>query len=182
MPRVSFQPLGDSWALVLVLLAALAAGLFLFAANDKGVSRARRRFELGLRMASVLLFAILFTRPALVTTVKEELPASVAFLCDVSESMAIRDGENSESRYETMRRTLDAAGDKLRALCEKFDVYAVGFGQGSDPIPVEDGRYPSSPPPPVCMAFPFHSSGRPIMKWMSCAAGSCGQMRPRRQK
>ena len=141
MPRVSFQPLGDSWALVLVLLAALAAGLFLFAANDKGVSRARRRFELGLRMASVLLFAILFTRPALVTTVKEELPASVAFLCDVSESMAIRDGENSESRYETMRRTLDAAGDKLRALCEKFDVYAVGFGQGSDPIPVEDGKF-----------------------------------------
>ena len=141
MPRVSFQPLGDSWALVLVLLAALAAGLFLFAANDKGVSRARRRFELGLRMASVLLFAILFTRPALVTTVKEELPASVAFLCDVSESMAIRDGENSESRYETMRRTLDAAGDKLRALCEKFDVYAVGFGQGSNPIPVEDGKF-----------------------------------------
>lgn len=141
MPRVSFQPLGDSWALVLVLLAALAAGLFLFAANDKGVSRARRRFELGLRMASVLLFAILFTRPALVTTVKEELPASVAFLCDVSESMAIRDGENSESRYETMRRTLDAASDKLRALCEKFDVYAVGFGQGSDPIPVEDGKF-----------------------------------------
>ena len=141
MPRVSFQPLGDSWALVLVLLAALAAGLFLFAANDKGVSRARRRFELGLRMASVLLFAILFTRPALVTTVKEELPASVAFLCDVSESMAIRDGENSESRYERMRRTLDAASDKLRALCEKFDVYAVGFGQGSDPIPVEDGKF-----------------------------------------
>ena len=141
MPRVSFQPLGDSWALVLVLLAALAAGLFLFAANDKGVSRALRRFELGLRMASVLLFAILCTRPALVTTVKEELPASVAFLCDVSESMAIRDGENSESRYETMRRTLDAAGDKLRALCEKFDVYAVGFGQGSDPIPVEDGKF-----------------------------------------
>ncbi len=141
MPRVSFQPLGDSWALVLVLLAALAAGLFLFAANDKGVSRARRRFELGLRMASVLLFAILFTRPALVTTVKEELPASVAFLCDVSESMAIRDGENSESRYERMRRTLDAASDKLRALCGKFDVYAVGFGQGSDPIPVEDGKF-----------------------------------------
>ena len=141
MPRVSFQPLGDSWALVLVLLAALAAGLFLFATNDKGVSRARRRFELGLRMASVLLFAILFTRPALVTTVKEELPASVAFLCDVSESMAIRDGENSESRYERMRRTLDAAGDKLRALCGKFDVYAVGFGQGSDPIPVEDGKF-----------------------------------------
>lgn len=141
MPRVSFQPLGDSWALVLVLLAALAAGLFLFAANDKGVSRARRRFELGLRMASVLLFAILFTRPALVTTVKEELPASVAFLCDVSESMAIRDGENSESRYERMRRTLDATSDKLRALCEKFDVYAVGFGQGSDPIPVEDGKF-----------------------------------------
>ena len=141
MPRVSFQPLGDSWALVLVLLAALAAGLFLFAANDKGVARARRRFELGLRLATALLFAILFTRPALVTTVKEELPASVAFLCDVSESMAIRDGENSESRYERMRRTLDAAGDKLRALCGKFDVYAVGFGQGSDPIPVEDGKF-----------------------------------------
>lgn len=141
MPRVSFQPLGDSWALVLVLLAALAAGLFLFAANDKGVARARRRFEFGLRLAAVLLFAILFTRPALVTTVKEELPASVAFLCDVSESMAIRDGENSESRYERMRRTLDAASDKLRALCGKFDVYAVGFGQGSDPIPVEDGKF-----------------------------------------
>ncbi len=146
MPRISFQPLGDSWALVLFLLAALVVGLICLASNDPSVSKFRRRAELGLRLAFVPLFAILFVRPAQVSVEKEELPASVVFLCDLSESMDIRDVDGA-SRFEALKKTFAGADEKFKTICEKFNARVVGFSDATEELNVENGSivFPERP-------------------------------------
>ena len=95
--------------LVVALLAALIVGLIFLRSKEPGVSLFRRRAELAIRLVVVLLFAVLFTRPSIVTTEKEELPASVVFLCDVSESMSIRDSQGNASRYEALQNAFESA-------------------------------------------------------------------------
>lgn len=151
MPRISFQPIADSWTLVLLLLAAMAiAAALLSRAKDKGETRKKRRFELALRFAALALFACLFTRPAIVTTEKEELPASVVFLCDDSQSMSVCDEQNGQSRYEAMLRAFEESSDSFRALCDKFDVRAYAFSDDAKELEIADGK----------IAFPTEPTGK----------------------
>lgn len=140
MPRLSFDPLGASWTLVVALLAALIVGLIFLRSKEPGVSLFRRRAELAIRLVVVLLFAVLFTRPSIVTTEKEELPASVVFLCDVSESMSIRDAQGNASRYEALQNAFESASGPFRALCEQFDVRVYGFGDSVEELDIIDGK------------------------------------------
>ncbi|MBQ8363846.1 MAG: VWA domain-containing protein, partial [Thermoguttaceae bacterium] len=147
MPRLSFQPLGDSWTLVAVLLAALVVGLVVFRPNDATLSRFRRRVAFGLRLALVAIFAVLFARPSVVSVEKEELPASFVFLCDLSESMSIRDEADGASRFDAMKAGFASVQDRLRALSERFDVRVFGFGDSTEELELVDGavRFPDAP-------------------------------------
>ncbi|MBQ9812184.1 MAG: VWA domain-containing protein [Thermoguttaceae bacterium] len=147
MPRLSFDPIGDSWTLVAALLAALVVGLFCLRPKEPGTSTSRRRAEFVIRLTVVLLFAVLFARPSVVSEEKEELPASIAFLCDLSESMSIRDAGENASRYEALQKAFDDASGPFRALCEKFDVHVYGFGDSLEELDVEDGKilFPQTP-------------------------------------
>lgn len=147
MPRFSFQPLGDSWALVAVLLASLVVGLLAFRPNDATFSRFRRRVALGLRLALVAIFAVLFSRPSVVSVEKEELPASFVFLCDLSESMSIRDETDGASRFEAMKAGFAAVRSQLRDLSERIDVRVLGFGDATEELELVDGeiRFPDAP-------------------------------------
>lgn len=147
MPRFSFQPLGDSWALVAVLLASLVVGLLAFRPNDATFSRFRRRVALGLRLALVAIFAVLFSRPSVVSVEKEELPASFVFLCDLSESMSIRDEADGASRFEAMKAGFAAVRSQLRDLSERIDVRVLGFGDATEELELVDGeiRFPDAP-------------------------------------
>lgn len=147
MSRFSFQPLGDSWALVAVLLASLVVGLLAFRPNDATFSRFRRRVALGLRLALVAIFAVLFSRPSVVNVEKEELPASFVFLCDLSESMSIRDETDGASRFEAMKAGFAAVRSQLRDLSERIDVRVLGFGDATEELELVDGeiRFPDAP-------------------------------------
>ena len=148
MTRLSFQPIGDSWALVAVLLIAmLAVTLAVGRPAQRGVSRAKRIAEFALRLAMLALFAVLFTRPAMIRVEKEELPASILVLCDLSESMTIRDESDGRSRYEAMRDVLEQSKATISALCEKFDVRFLGFGETSRDLKVVGGEveFPEAP-------------------------------------
>lgn len=136
---VSFNPLGGSWTLVFVLLAALAAGVLTLTPRSRSLSIRRKRVETGLRLLFIPLFAILFARPSVVVTEVEELPATIALLCDVSESMTVEDGPEGQSRYDAMRSTLEASRSTLRELGEKFDVRVIGFSDTSEELTFEDG-------------------------------------------
>ena len=147
MPRLSFQPLGDSWPFVAVLLAALVVGLVVFRPNDATLSRFRRRVALGLRLTLVAIFAVLFARPSVVSVEKEELPASFVFLCDLSESMSIRDEADGASRFDAMKAGFASVQDRLRDLSERFDVRVFGFGDATEELELVDGeiRFPDAP-------------------------------------
>lgn len=152
MPRITFEPLADSWLLSVALLIAIVATLVLLsrprrADASSARSRRGRRAELFLRLCVAALLACFFTRPTIVTTEKEELPASILFLCDASESMSIRDGASGESRYEAMQKAFEDSADTFRALCERFDVRAYAFGSDAQELEIEDGRiaFPEEP-------------------------------------
>ena len=151
MIPISFNPLGGSWTLVAVLLAALTGAVLAFPPRFRGTSVWRKRVETGVRLLAIPLFAILFTRPSWVAVVVEELPATVEILCDLSESMSVEDGDSSgASRYDAMRAAFADARDSLKALSERCDVHVVGFGETVEELPVEDGN----------VAFPEAPSGR----------------------
>lgn len=148
MYPIVFDPLGGSWTLVAVLLVAIATVILAVPPRTRGLSVFRRRFETGLRLLTLLIFAVLFSRPSLVVVEVEELPATITFLCDLSESMTIEDGDASgKTRYEAMRAAFDGARDSMRLLCEKFDVQVVGFGESTEELPLEDGvvAFPEKP-------------------------------------
>ncbi len=153
MPRLSFQPLGDSWTLVLVLLAAtIACSVYLSLQRSARAAKFdwKRKFELGLRLALIALLAALFARPSLVVTEKEELPASIAILVDDSESMSIRDEADEASRYEALQKLFTDASTPFAALCEKFDVHAYAFSDVLTELDIADGA----------IAFPQDAQGR----------------------
>ena len=148
MSRITFEPLCDSWALVAILTLALACAVYFAIPRDSRVlTPRRRRVELVLRWCVVALFAVLFARPSTIAVDKEELPASVYFVCDASESMSVRDAEGGKSRYEAMVDAFASAREPLKKLCERFDVHAYAFGDGFDELEIEDGvvAFPASP-------------------------------------
>ncbi len=149
MIPISFNPLGGSWTLVAVLLAAITGVILAFPPRFRGTSDFRKRAATGVRLLAIPLFAILLTRPSWIAVVVEELPATVEILCDLSESMTVED-EGGKSRYDAMREAFDGARDSLKALFERCDVHVVGFGETIEELSVEDG----------IVAFPEAPSGR----------------------
>lgn len=145
---MNFNPLGGSWTLVALLLAAIAGVVLFIAPRTRGLSTTRRRVEMGLRLLALPLFAILLTRPSISFVVVETLPATVTLLCDLSESMSIADGDGSGlSRYDAMRAAFKDAQPVLKGLCEEFDVHVVGFGETTEELTVTDGvvAFPEAP-------------------------------------
>lgn len=141
MRPITFDPIGGSWFLVAAALFVVAIVALTVAPGGAQTARWRRRVAQGIRLLALPIFAVLFSRPSVVVVETEELPATVAILCDLSESMTIEDGDASgRSRYDAMRGAFDDARDALRALCEKLDVRVFGFGDALEELPVEDGR------------------------------------------
>ncbi|MDO5310138.1 MAG: hypothetical protein Q4G03_11705 [Planctomycetia bacterium] len=148
MPRLCFQPLGDSWTLVAILLLALTLGVYMPSRRrQRGVTRAQASLDLALRLALVAVLAVLFARPAINRVEKEELPVSVMILCDVSESMSIRDQPGARTRYDALRQALEEAQPQLRALGEKFDARVLAFAESMEELPFHDGQIELPPEP-----------------------------------
>ena len=144
--QFSFDPLGDSWALVATLVAIVAI-VMLALSPQRSLTRGQRRIETLLRALMIACLAFFFARPALLRVEKEELPASVYFLCDASESMSIADGQDGRTRYDALRAALGDAQDSLRALSERFDVRFFSFSDSLEDAPLEDGvpQLPDAP-------------------------------------
>ena len=140
MSHLSFQPVGDSWTFVVASLLSLLAGLFWLRSKELGISAFRRRVEFSLRVLLALILAVLLTRPSVVSIEKEELPASVVFLCDVSQSMSLRDSDDERARYERLRDAFTNVDESFRELCDKCEVRAYAFGEELQELEIDDGR------------------------------------------
>ena len=147
MVSLSVNPVGSWW--LVAAFAAVVTGLTLWAywRRIKTTRGAWRWFALGLRLAAVLLCAIAALRPSIVFQEKKKQPASLLFLVDDSTSMTITDEVSGQSRWETARKTLDAAretvkslGDGLTAKYYRFDSALKDDPADAKATPPPEGR------------------------------------------
>ena len=120
-----FQPIFDSYLLVLLLAAVLLLLLCVrpaFRSADK-----RRRTILGALRAGVIgLIVLALLRPTVVHTKTEPIAATIAFLLDTSRSMLVADMDDAP-RWAAMDDTLKQSRGELERLHDSYDVAAYRF-------------------------------------------------------
>lgn len=118
-----FSPIFDSYAFAILAPLVLAAVAWYFTPRGRwGV--------IGLRAAMLLLLILVLLRPTLRTWEIQETVGTVLILADASRSMMVKDAGAADaeiSRYDEMRRALDASAAELKTLSEKMTVRAWYF-------------------------------------------------------
>lgn len=133
MPRLTFNPIGDSFLLVALLAAALVGVLWLVRVGMV-TQTGRRRALLALRVATLMAVLFLLLRPTLVYTTRSKQAASLVILLDRSRSMTVADEPGGETRFARMLETLSSAEDELRDLAGDYDVELYTFAEGLQPL------------------------------------------------
>ena len=87
---VSFSPIGGSWPLLLLAIAAVTAlTLWAYAKRLKGTTGRWRWFALSLRLLAILLCLMAALRPKVTLNEKKKQAASLVYLIDSSKSMTL---------------------------------------------------------------------------------------------
>lgn len=129
MNRLQFDPIFDSWLVMLglvVVLLGLPLGLRVYG-NE--LNARRRRILLGLRLAAATLLLIAALRPALIRTDSQPGRATLAVLVDRSRSMTLplSDGR---SRWEQQDEVRESIARALRDSDESLGVKWFGYAEG----------------------------------------------------
>ncbi len=138
MTELRFQPVA-SWTIVVVAAVVLVGLLWV---RPRHVQLAMRQWAalVGLRLLVVLLTLVAMLRPTLVYTKVEPQRASLVLLVDSSRSMQVADSLGDTSRWDSMRRLLDAAAGDLAKLAKTWDVKAYRFDADVQKLDVRDGK------------------------------------------
>jgi len=139
MPRLYFYPVGGGSYWLVVAAALVLVGLLWLGPAATRITGRRRAVLAALRLGVVLLVLAALLRPTLVYIKTTLQSATLVVLADKSRSMTVPDEVNGRTRWETLRRTLDAAAGGLAALDEKFEVKAYAFDAVSHPVELDGG-------------------------------------------
>lgn len=129
MNRFQFDPIFDSWLVMLglaVVLLGLPLGLRIYG-NELNVRR--RRILLGLRLAAAVLLLIAALRPALIRTDSQPGRATLAVLVDRSRSMTLPSSDG-RSRWEQQGEVRESLALALRDSDESLGVKWFGYAEG----------------------------------------------------
>ena len=140
MLHLYFYPIADSYALLALAAALLLAGLLVLGPARGRLTRLQRGILFGLRAAVIAAVVLAMLRPTLVYTEIKKQPATLAILIDRSRSMAVEDEAGGKSRWEALRRALDAAAPALARLGRDFEIRAYTFDGQTHAVQVEDGK------------------------------------------
>lgn len=143
MPRLSFYPVGGGSYWLVVMAALVLVGLLWVGPASGRATGRRREVLVGLRLGVVLLVLVAMLRPTLVYVKKTLQSATLVVLADKSRSMSVPDEVNGRTRWEALRRTLDAAAGPLEKLDKQFEVTALDFDAELHPVefsPAGDGK------------------------------------------
>lgn len=133
----SFEPILDSYWIVLALVAALLTLLFSVAPWRDPQSPRRRTILLFLRFTSITLLALAMLRPVYRSTQSRPQSSTLVVLFDRSRSMSVEDSAGGQSRWAQLVRSLQSAKEQWKQLAGPFDVQAFGFAESLDAKPVE---------------------------------------------
>jgi uncharacterized membrane protein len=148
MLRWSFEPILDSYALVL-LLSGILVGILLWMRPWRRSSsdRSRQLTLLALRAGVIALMTLAMLRPAHVSTDTRPQSATLIVLYDQSRSMNVQDSAAGQSRWQQMTSLLRQARPDLRRLGDLLEIRAYGFSDalGNDSFSGGQVQLPASP-------------------------------------
>ncbi len=133
------QPLGDSYLLVGLLVAALLA-LLAIRPQFQGMTPRRQWALTGLRLAVVVLIALTLIRPTWVRTVKETQSALLVIMFDSSRSMTVPDAGDGVPRWDVQRQTLDRLEAELDDLGENIELALYQFDEDARRVEFSAGQ------------------------------------------
>jgi uncharacterized membrane protein len=138
MTELRLQPV-MSWPLVVAVAVVLVGLLWV---RPRYVQLAARQWAalVGLRLLVVLLVLVAMLRPTFVYTKVEPIEASLVLLVDSSRSMQVADSLGDTSRWDAVKRLLDAAAGDLVKLDETWDVKAYQFDSELRKLDLRDGK------------------------------------------
>ena len=121
------RPLGG---LTAALALAAVTALVLFAARKLGkVNNRQGRIIHLLRFVSLLLLCALVFRPELLFTTKQKQVPTLVVLLDRSRSMLTPDGAGGKSRWQELKKAVDAAKSTLKSLEGEFEIKTYTFAE-----------------------------------------------------
>ena len=128
MTRLSFQPVGDSFLLVVVVALVLLALLAVGPGRDR-LSGRRRLGLAALRAVVIGLVTLAMLRPTLISTETKKQSATLILLADKSRSMSVQDVLGGKARWDALRRALADAEPALGELARDFELKAYAFDE-----------------------------------------------------
>jgi uncharacterized membrane protein len=140
MMQWSFEPILDSYGIVLLLSGVLVVVLLAVRPWRTAVASSRSRILLALRAAVIALLTLAMLRPAHVSTDSRPQSATLVVLFDQSRSMNVKDSADGESRWQQLQASLKTSQPKLEGLAELFEIRAYGFGDQLGNDVFADGR------------------------------------------
>lgn len=153
-----FAGMPEGWRRLLGLLLLLCLGLAVFWMYRRearvGASAALRAWLASIRVAALVLLAIVWLEPVIATYTTRTITARTIVLADVSASMRVLDADSGAGRTRNERVASLLHEDDhawLRKLAEKNEVYLYAFGERVTRVRLpweadENAAEPGSPP------------------------------------
>lgn len=130
MTRIAFDPIFESWPLLVGMTVVLLAVPFLVRIHGDEVDDPRRRILIALRLASALLLLLCALRPALLTTDSQPSRATLAVLLDSSRSMtlpAAGQADGDRTRWQVQQQMWQTLAPALGELDESLDLRVLAY-------------------------------------------------------
>jgi len=134
MSSIAFEPIFDSWPLILLLAAALLGVPFLVAIHGDQLNDRRRRTLLLLRITSALLLLLAALRPSLLKTDSLPMRATLAILLDQSRSMTLP-AEDGRQRWQVQQEVWEALAPAVSQLDETLELRVLGYSGEATELP-----------------------------------------------
>lgn len=134
MSSLAFEPIFDSWPLLLLLAAALLGVPLLVAIHGDQLDDRRRRTLLWLRIASALLLVLAALRPSLLRTDSLPMRATLAILLDQSRSMTLP-AEDGRERWQVQQEVWEALAPAVSQLDETLELRVLGYSGDVTELP-----------------------------------------------
>src|SRR5689334_4844417 len=133
------NPVGKPW--LIVLCAALLAGVMLLTSRELRQMKPRRRWTLvGLRVAVFLLIMMAMLRPTLVYTEIRQQPATLVVLLDRSKSMQTADAFGERSRWDALKEIVQESLPQLGDMGENVEVKIYTFDRDLAQLEFKGGK------------------------------------------
>jgi uncharacterized membrane protein len=140
MSQLGAEPIFDSYAAALAIATGLVLLLLLVRPQFGPLPRSRQLTFLGLRLATIGLVFLALVRPTWITTFRTPRTSVLVLLVDVSRSMQLPSGKESQSRWQAQAAALARSRQALANLSAKSELRVYAYDSRLRPLTATGGR------------------------------------------